>query len=113
MEKNKENPTQQQMSRDLAEKIMGFRWQSNHLAIGCWEERFGKWRLRFDPFTSRDDAHELLGRLTYKQREVVIDRLRSELCGDSFAGWGWAVAWICLTATPAQIAEAVWRATCQ
>ena len=112
MKENKENPTQQQMARDLAEKVMGFRWESNHPAIGCWVERFGNWRLKFVPFISRDDCAELLGRLTDEQKQSTVTVLRNSLCEETPVG-GWLGYWLLLTATPAQIAEAVWRATCQ
>ena len=102
MEKNKENPTQQQMMRDLTEKLMADMW--------FWSKPYKCWVGVADgkvksPFTSRDDCAELLGRLTDEQQQSrVLDQLRHIVA---------VRYWTLLTATPAQISMAVRRATCQ
>ena len=83
----------QQIDRDLAEKVMGavIVTLTEPIPIdrpAYFELKSGKWKMidrghsnprYFSPSTSRDDAHEVLAKLT---------------------------------ATPAQISEAVWMATC-
>tara|TARA_R110000868_G_scaffold64453_7_gene193499 strand:+ start:713 stop:1003 length:291 start_codon:yes stop_codon:yes gene_type:complete len=92
-----------QIDRDLAEKVCGFVWKS---------DTAGAWRLKFSPSISRDDAHEVLAKLTNGQRQSVVAQLRNMLCEDVPIG-GWQSFWLILAATPGQISEAVWRATCQ
>ena len=105
--------TEQQKTRDMAEKVMGLTWKSDP-GIGCWVERFGAWRLKFDPFTSRDDAHELLGKLTDEQWLYFGTLIRRQIreSGD-YIQLRRSLTRCLLMLTPAQIAEAVWRAICQ
>jgi len=73
---------------------------------------------RFDPFTSRDDAHELRGRVTSEKKWDIVRRLRNITDPHHDDGFGlsegiedsWGCGWALLTATPAQITEAVWQA---
>ena len=128
MKENKENPTQQQMSRDLAEKVMGWRylterqWENEvrykRLAVfsdyaGFQVERIGQEITGWNPFTSRDDCAELLGRLTdiqWERLDAQFDNLVYSLESGTYPLNPPIRRF--LTATPAQIAEAIWRATC-
>lgn len=111
--------TPQEMSRDLAEKVLECRTRTTYGVkgdpVGFMFTFAGKRREwspykcdqpTWSPFTFRDDCAELLGRLTEEQQRDVCDYLARHFVGRSFN-------WHLLTATPAQIAEAVWRATCQ
>ena len=109
----KTKPTQQEMALDLAEKVMG--WTLCQCNLGgkpCGQIYDGvNCKTSWNPFGSRDDCAELLGRLTDEQKQSTVTVLRNALCEETPVG-GWLGYWLLLTATPAQIAEAVWRATC-
>lgn len=101
----------EQKTRDLAEKVMGFVW-TNHDPIGCWRERFGALRFKFSPSTSRDDCAEVLARLTDEQWSKFTRHLipgSADLPDFAIE----AMFRVGFSSTPAQIAEAVWRAVCQ
>ncbi len=110
--------TNAEKARDLAEKVMGWTNKGAGMRGGFFFLRDGKEthgtlvgeleynHICWDPFTSRDDLAELLERLTDEQKLSVCDYLARDFVGRSFN-------WYLLTATPAQVAEAVWRATCQ
>lgn len=103
----------QQIDRDLAEKVMGWTWSEDACGRLCWVDSewspavIGDW----SPSTSRDDAHEVLGRLTDEQRKAALEKLWDSCPEESQTSFRWD--WYLLTATPAQISEAVWMATCQ
>lgn len=121
-------PTQQQIDRDLI-PLMGV---PNHLIFPLGVDadyqvqKFpkavqnvaGGWNIatdaltwrKFSPSTSRDDCAEVLAKLTDEQW-CQVERVLSTLFWDEpdTISFGRFI----LTATPAQIAEAVWGATCQ
>lgn len=118
-------PTQQQMARDLATVVMGWKCKGEFLG-GYLFERLSvadcvvvgvkhiNYYICWNPFTSRDDAHELLGRLTDEQwrkfdMHLVAIAVAEKPDGQTIR----TLIQLALTASPAQVAEAVWRATCQ
>ena len=122
-------------TQDLAEKVMGWRilttrqWESelrykrravccDYAPIGFQVERIGEngpsEPVLWTPFTSRDDAHELLGKLTDGQWLYFGTLIRRQIreSGD-YIQLRRSLTRCLLMLTPAQISEAVWRATCQ
>jgi hypothetical protein len=92
-------------TRDLAEKVMGYEVIRNGHTVN-------RTQVEWNPFTSRDDAHELLGRLTDEQWSAFTRHLVSGTSDlPDFAIEAMFRAGF--SSTPAQISEAVWRATCQ
>ena len=87
----------------LAERLMG--WS------GCMRLRSpvdngthfeGRGSRSWNPFTYRDDAHECLAKLTDAQSDRLIEEMRRTAPVNTNA-----VSWYILTATPAQISEAL------
>ena len=106
--------TNEQKTRDLAEKVCGWTWGADSCGRECWLDCEGLPAClgEFDPFHVRDDADELMGRLTDEQWwDVVSDDFYFQwvALNDSRLTY----ARFILTATPALISEAVWRATSQ
>lgn len=110
--------TNKRKTRDLAEKVMGWTFAAG----GWWQDvstpkekmqATGKW----SPSTSRDDAHEVLAKLTDEQWECFTTEI-SKMLTDKYtlaevqAATDGQLMKDTLTATPAQISEAVWRAVC-
>lgn len=104
--------TEQQKTRYLAEKVMGWTWGPDACGRECWLDCEGlpASLAGFSPFTSRDDAHELLAKLTDEQWPKITWHLCQAL---NPSGGSWTPIRSILSATPAQISEAVWMATCQ
>ena len=104
--------TQQEMALDLAEKVMG--WTLCQCNLGgkpCGQIYDGvNCKTSWNPFGSRDNCAELLGRLTDEQWGRVTHELYNVWI-DSNPNHANAMR-LALSAPPAQIAEAVWRATC-
>jgi len=106
--------TNEQKTRDLAEKVCGWTWGPDACGRECWLDCEGlpASLAGFSPFTSRDDADELMRRLTDEQWWEVVSN-------DFYRQWvalndsKVTYARFMLTATPALISEAVLRATSQ
>ncbi len=106
--------TAQQMTRDLAENVHGWRiGDPAGLGVPAWfvNDRCAA-TFSWNPFTSRDDAHELLAKLTDQQWGKFT---RCLVPGpDDLPDYAIAAMFRAgFSSTPAQIAGAVWRATCQ
>jgi len=106
--------TNEQKTIELAMKVMGWVWGTDACGRECWLDCEGlpACLAGFSPFTSRDDADQLMGRLTDEQWwDVVSDDFYFQwvALNDSRLTY----ARFILTATPALISEAVWRATSQ
>ena len=121
--------TTQQIDRDLAEKVMGWKCKGpmfdgfcfmrnedtfDGLLVGDVRHAYKSW----SPSTSRDDCAEVLGKLTDEQWESFATEISKSLT-DKYtleevqAATDGQLMKDTLTATPAQISEAVRRATCQ
>lgn len=115
-------PTQQQINRDLAERFRQGRQSKyecaetgpqcdpclGHCGRGCAAKGY-----LWSPSTSREDCAEVLARITDKDTQIkVINHLGTITDGGKWLG-PMVSTWLMLTATPAQISEAIWRATCQ
>lgn len=109
--------TTQQIDRELAEKVMGFsRCGCNLGGKPCGQifDVDDKCKTSWSPSTSRDDCAEVLARLTDPvRRSLVIGHLETIVTSAKYDPISESDVWLFLTATPAQIAEAVWRAVCQ
>lgn len=100
--------TPQQIDRDLAEKVCGWK-----LSAGAWWQNArmqatGSW----SPSHSRDDAFEVLAKLTDEQWSKFTRHLvpgTADLPDFAIE----AMFRSGFSSTPAQISEAVWRAVCQ
>lgn len=103
MTAHNEMTQQQQIDRDLAEKVMGFTWGADACGRECWLDSEGLPATGdgFSPSSSRDDAHELLDKLTEVQWLVVQPLIRAG-CPPGFSRTRYV-----LTATPEQISEAL------
>lgn len=103
---SKEIATPQQIDRDLAEKVCGFRKSGEH-----YYDKRGDVVYGFSPTTFRDDAHEVLAQLTDEQWQKFTRHLVPG--SDDLPNFAIeAMFRVGFSSTPAQIAEAVWRATC-
>lgn len=109
--------TNAEKTSDLAEKVMGWKiGDPASLGVPAWFRNGLCMATYFwDPFTSRDDLAQLLGKLTDEQWARFSDELCQIMLSESaqFKPASTSVVRLTLTATPAQVAEAVWRATCQ
>ena len=119
--------TPQEMSRELAEKVLECRTRTTYGVkgepVGFMFTLNGKRREwspykcdqpTWSPFTSRDHCAELLGKLTDEQWGRVERAILQVVLSDAkYTPSGGTLIRLALTATPAQISEAVWRATCQ
>lgn len=107
--------TNEQKTRELAMKVMGWTWGPDACGRECWLDCEGlpACLAGFSPFTSRDDAHELLGKLTDGQWLYFGTLIRRQIreSGD-YIQLRRSLTRCLLMLTPAQISEAVWRATC-
>ena len=109
----------QKMARDLAEKFNSGRLKRFECTetgpqclpcVGFCGRACAARSIEWNPFGSRDNCAELLGRLTDEQWGRVTHELYNVWI-DSNPNHANAMR-LALSAPPAQIAEAVWRATC-
>jgi len=107
--------TNEQKTRELAEKVMGWVWGTDACGRECWLDCEGLPASlgQFDPFHVRDDADQLMGRLTDGQWLYFGTLIRRQIreSGD-YIQLRRSLTRCLLMLTPAQISEAVWRATC-